>query len=103
MAKGFGEMKTNFKINVQTKHERFELKFTSFFSFSSLSLSVSRLSGGQNNETIQLINLNWLIHLSYARGEFKYCKEVIEHQLQSTYDHEFLYLMKVYACAFRLI
>lgn len=40
-------------------------------------------------------NLNWLIHIAYARHDFKYCKDVIDYQFRVTYDHEYLYLVKV--------
>lgn len=40
-------------------------------------------------------NLNWLIHMAYARRDFNYCKDVIGHQFSVTYDHEYLYFVKV--------
>lgn len=40
-------------------------------------------------------NLNWLIHIAYARRDFNYCKDVIAHQFSVTYDHEYLYFVKV--------
>lgn len=40
-------------------------------------------------------NLNWLIHIAYARRDFNYCKDVIAHQFCVTYDHEYLYFVKV--------
>lgn len=42
-------------------------------------------------------NLNWLIYMSFARGDFKYCKAVINHQFQTTYDYEYLYYMQVHS------
>lgn len=42
-----------------------------------------------------LPNLNWLIHMAYARRDFNYCKDVIGYQFQVTYDHEYLYFVKV--------
>lgn len=41
-------------------------------------------------------NLNWLIYMSFARGDFKYCKDVINHQFEATYDYEYLYYMQVH-------
>lgn len=40
-------------------------------------------------------NLNWLIHIAFARQDYKYCKEVIEYQFSETFDHEYLYYTKV--------
>lgn len=40
-------------------------------------------------------NLNWLIHMAFARQDYKYCNEVIEYQFSETYDHEYLYYIKV--------
>lgn len=40
-------------------------------------------------------NLNWLIHMAFARQDYKYCIEVIEYQFNETYDHEYLYYIKV--------
>lgn len=40
-------------------------------------------------------NLNWLIHIAFARQDYKYCKEVIEYQFRETFDHEYLYYIKV--------
>lgn len=40
-------------------------------------------------------NLNWLIHMAFARQDYKYCNEVIEYQFTETYDHEYLYYIKV--------
>lgn len=39
--------------------------------------------------------MNWLIYKMYTRGEYKFCKELIERQMQETYDHEYLYYIKV--------
>lgn len=43
---------------------------------------------------VNIPNLNWLIHMAYARHDFNYCKDVIDHQFRVTYDHEYLYLVK---------
>lgn len=40
-------------------------------------------------------NLNWLIHMAFARQDYKYCHEVIEYQFNETFDHEYLYYIKV--------
>lgn len=40
-------------------------------------------------------NLNWLIHMAFVRQDYKYCNEVIEYQFSETYDHEYLYYIKV--------
>lgn len=42
----------------------------------------------------QALNLNWLIYMSYARGDFQYCKDIINHQFESSYDFEYLYFMQ---------
>lgn len=47
------------------------------------------------DDFLSVPNLNWLIHIAYARGDFNYCKDVICHQFRVTYDHEFLYFVKV--------
>lgn len=40
-------------------------------------------------------NLNWLIHMAFVRQDYEYCNEVIEYQFSETYDHEYLYYVKV--------
>lgn len=40
-------------------------------------------------------SLNWLIHILYARQDYKQCLAVIEHQFKEAYDHEYLYFIKV--------
>lgn len=40
-------------------------------------------------------NLNWLIHMLYARQDYKQCLSIIEHQFVEAYDHEYLYFVKV--------
>lgn len=55
-------------------------------------------ANSNNGKTIDLAmipNLNWLIHMAFARQDYKYCNEVIEYQFSETYDHEYLYYIKV--------
>lgn len=40
-------------------------------------------------------NLHWLLHRMYVLGDYKTCQRIIEHQLTATYDHEYLFYVKV--------
>lgn len=58
----------------------------------------ARTSDANNRTNIDLAlipNLNWLIHIAFARQDYKYCNEVIEYQFSESYDHEYLYYVKV--------
>lgn len=54
-----------------------------------------RKDSQKNLLTNHPVNLNWLIYLAYARGDYQYCKDIINHQLGNSYDYEYLYLMQV--------
>lgn len=54
-----------------------------------------RNSNGKTIDLAMIPNLNWLIHMAFARQDYKYCNEVIEYQFSETYDHEYLYFIKV--------
>ncbi|XP_055318142.1 Bardet-Biedl syndrome 4 protein homolog [Sitodiplosis mosellana] len=62
--------------------------------------SSSNSSSNNTNHTKTTIdlamipNLNWLIHMAFARQDYKYCNEAIEYQFSETYDHEYLYYVK---------
>lgn len=40
-------------------------------------------------------NLNWLLHKMYLMGDFTFCKQLIELQMQTHYNQEYLFYMKV--------
>lgn len=82
------------------KNQKGSIKFKKFafiscqFSF----LVFSDATDNENDEKINLStipNLNWLIHISFTRQDYKYCKTVIDHQFRVSYDHEYLYIVKV--------
>ena len=40
-------------------------------------------------------NLNWLLHKMYLMGDFTFCNQLIEMQMQTHYNQEYLFYMKV--------
>jgi hypothetical protein len=40
-------------------------------------------------------NLNWLLHKMYLMGDFTFCKELIEQQMQHHINQEYLFYIKV--------
>lgn len=66
----------------------------------------ARTNDGNNRANIDLAlipNLNWLIHIAFARQDYKYCNEVIEYQFSESYDHEYLYYVKVRKMPIKMI
>lgn len=63
--------------------------------FRSFNFSDGKNTNGKPIDLAMIPNLNWLIHMAFARQDYKYCNEVIEYQFSETYDHEYLYYIKV--------
>lgn len=74
-------------------------KLLLYFTFrSGLFLSHSKfIADRRYHDLTSKPNLNWLIHMLYARQDYKQCLSVIEHQFSEAYDHEYLYFVKVWA------
>lgn len=69
--------------------------------FLSFQISDGKNANGKTIDLAMIPNLNWLIHMAFARQDYKYCNEVIEYQFSETYDHEYLYYIKVSICTYR--
>lgn len=42
-----------------------------------------------------MANLNWLLHKMYLMGDFVFCKDLIEQQMQYHVNQEYLFYIKV--------
>lgn len=40
-------------------------------------------------------NLNWLLYTMYSRGDFGFCKNLIQKQLKDNFEHEYLHFIMV--------
>lgn len=42
-----------------------------------------------------MANSNWLVFKYYSRRDYDFCLQLIERQMEITYDREFLFYIKV--------
>jgi hypothetical protein len=40
------------------------------------------------------VNMNWLIFTKYKIGDYQFCKELIQKQMEESFDHEYLYYIQ---------